>query len=98
MILEWVRRGFKNSIPTVTLGDKVFDQVRALVSNNEYLPPWMHEYQTISKVAASHRSNLLRKDPKWYGQFGWTEPDDLPYFWPVTKADIQLKRVMEFCV
>lgn len=31
---------------------------------------------------ASHRSNLLRKDPVWYGQFGWTEPHDLPYIWP----------------
>lgn len=33
-------------------------------------------------VHASHRSNLLRKDPDWYGQFGWTEPHDLGYVWP----------------
>ena len=31
---------------------------------------------------ASHRSNLLRKDPVWYGQFGWKEPNDLEYVWP----------------
>jgi len=31
---------------------------------------------------ASHRSNLLRKDPDYYGQWGWTEPSDLPYIWP----------------
>lgn len=31
---------------------------------------------------ASHRSNLLRKDSEWYGNFGWTEPDNLPYVWP----------------
>jgi hypothetical protein len=31
---------------------------------------------------AAHRSNLLRKAPDWYGQFGWSEPDDLPYEWP----------------
>lgn len=31
---------------------------------------------------ASHRSNLLRKDPVWYGQFKWSEPSDLPYIWP----------------
>lgn len=30
---------------------------------------------------ASHRSNLLRKDPVWYSKFGWTEPDNLPYLW-----------------
>jgi hypothetical protein len=32
---------------------------------------------------ASHRSNLLRKDKEWYSQFGWTEPDNLPYVWPI---------------
>lgn len=37
-----------------------------------------------SEFHASHRSNLLRKDPVWYGQFGWTEPNDLPYIWPKT--------------
>jgi hypothetical protein len=31
---------------------------------------------------SSHRSNLLRKDPEWYGKFGWNESPDLPYFWP----------------
>lgn len=31
---------------------------------------------------AAHRSNLLRKDPEWYGQFGWRESPDLPYVWP----------------
>ena len=30
----------------------------------------------------SHRSNLSRKDPAYYGQF-WLEPADLPYIWPV---------------
>ena len=42
------------------------------------MPPWLGDEQ----FHASHRSNLLRKDPAWYGQFGWTEPDDLPYIWP----------------
>lgn len=31
---------------------------------------------------ASHRSNLLRKDPAFYGSYGWTEPSDLEYVWP----------------
>jgi hypothetical protein len=46
-------------------------------------PPWLGNEQ----FHASHRSNLLRKDPKWYGQFGWTEPPDLPYVWP-TKENL----------
>jgi hypothetical protein len=31
---------------------------------------------------ASHRSNLLRKAPEWYGKFGWSEGPDMPYYWP----------------
>jgi len=42
------------------------------------LPSWFGD----DKFHASHRSNLLRKDPVWYGQFGWNEPPDLPYIWP----------------
>ena len=41
-------------------------------------PPWLGQ----DKFHASHRSNLLRKDALHYGQFGWTEPSDLPYYWP----------------
>jgi hypothetical protein len=32
---------------------------------------------------ASHRSNLLRKEPSHYSQFHWVESPDLPYVWPV---------------
>lgn len=42
-------------------------------------PSWLGDHD----FHASHRSNLLRKDPEWYGQFGWNEPDNLPYVWPV---------------
>jgi hypothetical protein len=45
---------------------------------NTGLPSWIgHE-----PFHAAHRSNLLRKDPIHYGQFGWTEPDNLEYVWP----------------
>jgi len=30
---------------------------------------------------AAQRSNLLRKDRKYYSQFGWKEQDNLPYIW-----------------
>ena len=42
-------------------------------------PPWVG----WDKFHASHRSNLLRKNPQWYSQFGWSEPSDLPYVWPI---------------
>jgi hypothetical protein len=41
-------------------------------------PEWMGN----EEFHASHRSNLLRKDSVYYGQYGWTEPPDLPYIWP----------------
>lgn len=42
-------------------------------------PSWLGNEQ----FHASHRSNLLRKNPIFYGQFGWKEPNDLPYVWPI---------------
>jgi hypothetical protein len=33
------------------------------------LPPWFGDEQ----FHASHRSNLLRKDLKFYSQYGWSE-------------------------
>jgi len=68
-IMEWTRRGYKNSM-------KLFE-VDSIISI-EY-PHWLGD----EKFHASHRSNLLRKDPDYYGQFGWTESHDLPYVWPV---------------
>jgi len=69
-IREWVRRGYRNSLPIVKLRGPVV------------MPPWLGK----RAFHASHRSNLLRKDPAWYGQFGWKESPDLPYVWPVAKA------------
>jgi hypothetical protein len=41
-------------------------------------PPWLGN----KRFHASHRSNLLRKDPEHYSQFGWIEDPDLEYVWP----------------
>lgn len=46
-----------------------------------YVPPFVGK----RKFHDSHKSNLLRKDPEWYGQFGWTVPDDLEYVWMVDR-------------
>jgi hypothetical protein len=51
----------------------------------EYLP--IGENKTLPSVIGnkkfhdSHKSNLLRKDPEHYGQFGWSVPTDLEYMW-----------------
>lgn len=35
----------------------------------------------------SHKSNLLRKDPVFYGSYGWGEiGSELPYFWPTKEG------------
>lgn len=53
--------------------------VRAMKGEERgFLPFWFGD----EAFHGAHRSNLLRKDPSWYGRFGWTEPPDLPYVWP----------------
>lgn len=46
------------------------------------LPPWLFDPRLIE----SHRSNLMRKDPTWYGRFKWSVPADLPYWWPIENS------------
>ena len=63
---EWVIRGYRNNMPKKSIHGKIV------------YPLWLGD----EAFHASHRSNLLRKDRDYYGSFGWTEPDDLPYVWP----------------
>jgi hypothetical protein len=72
--LEWRRRGFLDN-----LGNEFVDLYCAVVESPTVKPPWIGQ----SEFHSSHRSNLLRKDSEFYGKFGWAEPDDLPYFWPI---------------
>jgi hypothetical protein len=69
VVREWTDRGYKNSITDFNPDE------RGVIR----MPPWLGRLD----FHASHRSNLLRKDPKHYSQFYWTEPDNLPYIWPV---------------
>ena len=67
VIREWVRRGYVNNMEILRSGGRI------------RMPPWLGS----PDFHASHRSNLLRKDPGHYGALGWGEPTDLPYVWPV---------------
>lgn len=42
------------------------------------VPAWVRDW----RVHLTHRSNLLRKNPKHYRQFWPTLSDSLPYFYP----------------
>lgn len=72
---EWLNRGYKDTC----LG-KMQDLYFAHRQGEENtMPDWLGD----SSFHAAHRSNLLRKSLTHYGQFGWSEPNDLPYVWPV---------------
>jgi len=63
---EWIGRGFRNTMSKEEIESEIIT------------PAWFGD----DRLHSSHRSNLLRKDPEYYGQYGWSEPPDLPYFWP----------------
>lgn len=76
IIDEWIQRGFQNNMPYLPIP-----------SGEILFPDWFGD----ERVHSSHRSNLLRKDSYWYGQFGWGESADLEYFWPVEKGGTYAK-------
>lgn len=67
---EWISRGYKDTLQQWFLG-QTLQYARAT-------PHWLGD----PDFHAAHRSNLLRKDPIFYGKYGWTESPDLPYLWP----------------
>jgi hypothetical protein len=71
---EWERRGFKD-----TCREKIINILMTLPFKDTK-PKWLGD----DRVHASHRANLKRKDPEFYGRYAWDEPDYLPYVWPVS--------------
>jgi hypothetical protein len=71
MCNEWQTRGYLD-----TCYDKISEHTTPGIGC--VMPSWLGD----EAFHASHRSNLLRKDPSHYGKFGWSEPPDLPYIWP----------------
>lgn len=66
-IREWIRRGYHNTM------------VIPLVRKGYQLPPWFG----MDAFHSSHRSALMYKEPEHYMQFGWTDPIELSYIWPI---------------
>lgn len=73
MCAEWIARGYQD-----TCAEKITALAGLFTGSGK--PDWLGE----RVFHASHRSNLLRKDHNYYSQFNWSEPDDLPYVWPVS--------------
>lgn len=68
-LIVWEGRGYQNK-KLVFLSEK---------AGYIQYPKWFGD----PAFHASHRSNLLRKDPAWYGKFGWVESPDMEYVWPI---------------
>lgn len=75
---EWIRRGYNDTL--LPQFETAFCYA-AKPDGAWWSPNWIG----YDAFHASHRSNLLRKDRVWYSQFGWQEPADLEYVWPVEK-------------
>ena len=75
---EWINRNYKDN-QLAWFSAKVDDlsaKGHALV-----FPHWFNDFN----FHLAHRSNLLRKNPDYYGKFNWNVPSDLPYIWPSEK-------------
>lgn len=70
---EWTGRGFQD-----TCKDKIVE-VSLRFSANTNPPPWLGD----RRLHISHQSNLVRKDPVFYGPQFIDIPPDLPYYWPL---------------
>ena len=70
---EWKNRGYKDVMLSW------FENELSVHNSHYYIPSFIGD----EAFHASHRSNLLRKYPEWYSQFGWAEPNNLIYVWPV---------------
>jgi Pyrimidine dimer DNA glycosylase len=73
---EWISRGYK---------DTCRDKILAFLDEHDFstdTPAWLG-HETFHR---SHRSNLLRKMPEFYGNmFEPDLPNNLEYYWPPDK-------------
>lgn len=72
---EWKFRGFQDTVLPKT---KVLVKLMPPAINHRQYPDWYNQ-----EFIRSHQSNLIRKDPDFYGPKFPGVPDNLPYIWPV---------------
>lgn len=84
--IVWQQLGFKDTLRDqfreTALRISVYSKLSKKKWGSTWNPASSPNWLGYDRLHASHRSNLLRKDAKHYGQFGWRETADLPYFWP----------------
>jgi hypothetical protein len=70
----WRHKGYRD-----TCWEKTQAMFRRIQDESD-MPPWLGD----EALHRSHRSNLIRKDPAFYGPKYPGVPDDLEYVWPVS--------------
>lgn len=58
--------------------DRGYQNTMKYLPINKIIFPWWLGKEDLH---ASHRSNLLKKDPEFYGRYNWTESRNLNYVW-----------------
>jgi len=70
---EWRRREYKGQ-----MWERFIDEMNLQFHKKKIIyPKWLGN----RKFHNSHRSNLLRKDKKYYSKLGWKIKDNLKYVW-----------------
>jgi hypothetical protein len=73
---EWIAQGRPDSVRDQVL--PFAPEVDAVGQDELELPRWIGD----DELHRSHQSNLIRKDPAFYGPLFPGVPPDLPYIWP----------------
>jgi len=72
--IEWRRRGYQ---------DDCYNHFEGFLDDPcsiDFEIPWWFGDE---RLHSSHRSKLKSKLPSHYNLFGWSEPPNLPYYWPI---------------
>lgn len=85
MCFEWCTRGYEENVFKELIREfPVECNCIYLQTMNIYAiekPPFVGD----TEFHDSHKSNLLRKNPAFYGKYNWNVEPNLPYIWPVTE-------------
>ena len=75
---EWDRRGYVDGCFVKTMS--IFRQIPENLQRKYEFPEWLGD----ENFHETHRSNLVRKDPEFYGKLweGRLPEENLPYVWP----------------
>jgi len=79
--VEWKRRGYADTLT------EQFVELHKRLKTPVNHPDWLG----WDAFHISHQSNLLRKDPAWYGPLFMDVPPDLPYIWPTPELYAKLQ-------